>query len=396
MADSTHTASWLAQLKSENWDLHVFPAEDGPIRRELSDVTMHGLFRQPDSDIHPSICQTGLRWPFRRGRTRLTRWIRASSAYMGRASALARKITALNPDIIHTLEMQRAGYLTLDAREELGPDAFPPWIFSCWGNDIYLFGRRPAHEQRVRAVLEACDFFTADCRRDLILARQFGFIGRDFGVFPGPGGFDIARMQQFRTGSPSQRKLIAIKGYQSGMWGGRGLIALQALRLCAHALSGYRVVVYFAGPDSPVGAAALELRQATGIDITLWAWTPRDEFLKLLGQARIAVALSVSDGTPNTMLEAMIMGAFPIQSDTVSTGEWIDGCNGFLVPPEDPVAVADAIRRAVADDRLVNQAADLNDRATKDRVDIGVVRPRVIEMYRRVAEWGRTQVVPRQ
>jgi len=49
------------------------------------------------------------------------------------------------------------------------------------------------------------------------------------------------------------------------------------------------------------------------------------------------------------MLEAMTMGALPIQSDAGGARAWIhDGENGLLVAPEDPEAVEAAIRRAVA------------------------------------------------
>jgi len=390
LAGSSHTASWMSQLKDQNWDVHIFSPEDGSLHPELSEVTVHGLWRQRSSEVHPSIRQTGLAWPFRRGRTRVTRLLHGLSRYMSPASMLARTIRELKPTILHTLEMQRAGYLTLEAREEVGADVFPPWIFSCWGNDIYLFGRRPEHEARVRQVLRSCDFFIADCHRDVALARQFGFRGRELGVFPTVGGYDISRMQEWRQGLPAQRRLIMIKGYQSDTWGGRALVALQALRLCAGALSGYRIIVYAAYPESQVGLLAKEVSHATGLDISVLSPRPRDEILRLFGQARVAIGLSVSDGTPNTMLEAMIMGAFPVQSDTVSTGEWIgDGQNGFLVPPENAAAVADAIQKAVEDDPLVNQAADLNDRITRDRVEMSIVQPQVIEMYRRVAAWQR-------
>jgi len=82
----------------------------------------------------------------------------------------------------------------------------------------------------------------------------------------------------------------------------------------------------------------------------------------------------------------MIMGAFPVQSDTVSTAEWIvDGQNGFLVPPEDSDAVAAAIRKALTDNDLVNRAAEINNRVARTRVDVSVITPRVLEMYEKVA-----------
>ena len=90
------------------------------------------------------------------------------------------------------------------------------------------------------------------------------------------------------------------------------------------------------------------------------------------------------------MLEAMVMGAFPIQSDTVSTAEWIThGDNGLLVPAEDPVAIAAAIRRALSDYALVDRAAEINARITSERIDRTVIQPQVIAVYEKVAAQAR-------
>jgi glycosyltransferase involved in cell wall biosynthesis len=394
LSDSVHTARWISQLHGLGWDLHLFPYElSYALHPDLRGVSVHGVIQEPGSPAHDAVRQTGLAWPFRRGRARTLAILRRlASLRFNQGARLARTIRDLQPDIVHSLEMQRAGYLTLEAREELGPGAFPPWIYSSWGNDIYLFGRRFEHEARVRNVLRSCDFLIADCERDIALSRQLGFRGRKLGVFPTAGGYDISRMQEGRQSRPAERRLVMIKGYQSDTWGGRALVALQAVGLCAETLAGYGVVVYSASPESEVGSSAREVGQATGLDISVLPSRPHHELLKLFGQARVAVGLSVSDGTPNTMLEAMIMGAFPVQSDTVSTGEWIDnGRNGLLVPAEDPAAVADAIRRAVTDDTLVNQAADFNDRMTRSRVEMSIVKPRVIEAYRRAAAWQQSE-----
>jgi glycosyltransferase involved in cell wall biosynthesis len=83
----------------------------------------------------------------------------------------------------------------------------------------------------------------------------------------------------------------------------------------------------------------------------------------------------------------MIMGAFPIQSDTVSTGEWIrNGENGLLVPPDDPIAIATAIQSALASDELVDRAAALNSLIADERLDQEFIRPQVIELYKKVAK----------
>ena len=114
--------------------------------------------------------------------------------------------------------------------------------------------------------------------------------------------------------------------------------------------------------------------------------SPPEEVWKLFGRSRVAIGIATSDGTPNTMLEAMIMGALPIQTDPGgATSEWIEnGVNGLIVPYDDPGQIAQAIRRALADDGLINTAQAVNCKLALARVDSAVVRPRVIEAYRRV------------
>jgi glycosyltransferase involved in cell wall biosynthesis len=86
------------------------------------------------------------------------------------------------------------------------------------------------------------------------------------------------------------------------------------------------------------------------------------------------------------MIESMIMGAFPIQTNPGgATEEWIsDGNNGFLVPHDDPEQVARAIERAIADDTLVDSAATKNLALTKERIDFAPVRRTIIGMYEEV------------
>jgi glycosyltransferase involved in cell wall biosynthesis len=109
------------------------------------------------------------------------------------------------------------------------------------------------------------------------------------------------------------------------------------------------------------------------------------DIFRLMGRSRIAIGLGMSDGSPNTMLEAMIMGVFPIQSDTISRGEWIDnGRNGLLVPPKDPEVVA-AIRRAITDSSLVKCADDINVRIADERLDRERIRREVVSLYAHAA-----------
>jgi glycosyltransferase involved in cell wall biosynthesis len=183
-------------------------------------------------------------------------------------------------------------------------------------------------------------------------------------------------------GRPADRRLIMVKGYQG--WAGRAHNALEALASCSEKLRGYEIVVYAASPV--IIPRIRELQAAGGLQVRILPRSPHGEVLRLFGNARIAIGVNATDGVPNAMLEAMTLGAFPIQSDTQSTSEWItDGANGLLVHPGDPTHIAGAILRALSDDALVERAAELNSHLIFERLDVSIVRPRVVQMYESIA-----------
>jgi glycosyltransferase involved in cell wall biosynthesis len=194
-------------------------------------------------------------------------------------------------------------------------------------------------------------------------------------------------MRQLAAAGPvAARRVIMVKGYQG--WAGRAQDALESVAMCGDLLRGYEVVVYAASPA--VAQQAQRLRVDSGLNIRIVPRRPHGEILELFGRARIAIGVNITDGVPNAMLEAMTMGAFPIQSDTESTAEWIShGENGLLVEPGNPQQIADAIRRALLDDALVDSAARRNASIIRERLELSAVRTKVIDMYTQVAATGK-------
>lgn len=281
------------------------------------------------------------------------------------------------------MELQNAGYLTWAAKNQY-LKKFPKWIVTNWGSDIYLFKRLRDHVDRIRAVMASCDYYTCECQRDVELAKEMGLKGEVLAVLPSSGGFDVERAIKFRkAGLSSDRRLLVLKGYQG--WAGRSLVGLRAIELCADKLQDYRICVYLANKDVKIAAELVS--HSTGIPIDFMPYCSHDEMLQVYGQARIYIGLSISDAISTSLIEAMVMGAFPIQSCTSCANEWIiSGESGFIVPPEDPEPVAAAIRRAILDDELVDRAAERNLQVARERLDIGVIRPKVISMYQQVFE----------
>src|SRR5208282_406757 len=114
---------------------------------------------------------------------------------------------------------------------------------------------------------------------------------------------------------------------------------LRALRLAADELEGYRIGVYLAGEES-VRISAELLEHESGIPVELIPSCSHEEMLRWHGRARVSIGLSISDAISTSFLEAIMMGSFPIQSNTSCANEWIKcGESGSLVPPEDPQVI---------------------------------------------------------
>lgn len=388
--NSIHTARWLNLLDGQGWDIHLFPSQYGDTNIDLRHATVHELFYRRPAGLNTNVKIKGVYWPFPQQYLPLARaaveQMPGIFPWAQRVNRLVSLIRKLKPDIIESKCIQHAGYLTLEAKKRL-KDKFPPWIMNNWGDDIYFFGRLAEHKNRIKEVLSTCDYYSCECQRDIKLAKDLGFHGKVLPVLPNCGGFDLEQMSRFRQSGPSSaRRLIFMKGYQS--WSGRALVGLRAIALCGNLLrtKGYRVVI-FGARDYSVKAAAELLAQDIGIPIEILPHVSTEDILRLHGQARIYMGLAISDGISISSIEAMTMGAFPIQSYTSCADERIiDGENGFLVPPEDPQPIADALRKAITDDSLVDDAVEVNAKIAKAQLDINKIRPQVVEYYKAIYE----------
>lgn len=388
-------ARWIRQLADTDWDIHVYGLMGGihPLRIHplLENVT---LYCQLPARATPKGTTVHSAWPFSRGSHLLRTRFPALYKYLipEPSKHLAKIIARIRPDIIHSLKMQPEAYYVLDAKRILSNQLPAPWIYSVWGSDIYQYARFEDHVGRINDVLSNCDYIMADNSRDLELARLHGFAGEILGVFPTGGGYDLQKM---RGGadytSPSKRKIIALKGYQANH-GGKALIALEALAHCGDLLGGYKIVIHSAIDSyasyflSEVRKKANEVSQQCNVPIEFLPYSPPEDIWKLFGTSRISLAISSTDGTPNAMLESMIMGAYPVQSNTGGLEDWItSGVNGELVRYDDPTQIAAALSKALSEDDLVDRAADINRDLTFRRLNADEINERVIQIYAQVA-----------
>lgn len=347
MADSVHTGRWLSQFDGEPIEFMLFPST--PHRR------IHPLIQQrlgQGSETQLNISQ----------------WMKFAALPLGvadlvlgnffRGKLLSREIDKFKPDVIHIMETQHAGYLTDKALSST--QIKPTVILSIWGSDLFWFQKFPKHGKKISSVLKKVNLLIMECHRDQTLAISLGFKGKFHANMPATGGMKTELLaNEARKISAKERKWIAVKGYSGFV--GQGKDAVRVIMAVESQIKDFSVVVYSAGLGTWWFARKLKKIMGDRLVIARKHELSNLEIEQMFLKSRVALGLSLSDGLPATVKEAMCMGAFPIQTSTSCAGEWfIDGKGGILVEPNDLAAVSSKLLQALRDDQLVESAMTLN------------------------------------
>jgi glycosyltransferase involved in cell wall biosynthesis len=129
-------------------------------------------------------------------------------------------------------------------------------------------------------------------------------------------------------------------------------------------------------------------RLGLGDRVELTGVLPNQAFLDLIRDSSCFVLPCVPasdgcmDGIPNVLIESMALGV-PVISTTISGIPEIieDGVTGLLVPPREPVALAEAIRRLVRDEALQRTIAENGRRRVEALFEMNRNACRLIEVY---------------
>lgn len=285
-------------------------------------------------------------------------------------------IREIQPDVVHSFEMFSACVPVLKIMKQY-PEI--KWIYTTWGTDLFYYQNDQEKLKGIKAVFERLDYMFADCDRDRQLAKKLGFKGSYLGTFPGGGGYDLewckTKLTEFQN-----RKIILIKGYQNKF--GRCISVLRALKEIENELQEYDIVVFGANEEVSDFVEQAGLYEMNNIKV--FGLVGRGEVLGLMGKSIIYIGNSISDGMPNTLLEAIIMEAFPIQSNPGgATAEIVEhGKNGFLIEnAEDPEEIAAAILKTIQNPELLRSAIEYNSQFIKPKLDRDYLQKRVLEIY---------------
>jgi glycosyltransferase involved in cell wall biosynthesis len=296
----------------------------------------------------------------------------------------------IQPDLIHALRIPFEGMLASYAPKGV------PLAVSIWGNDLTLHANGSAQMAALtRKTLQRADGLLADANRDIRLARAWGLAaGNPALVVPGSGGLELSEIagvreivqrvgSQFDHLFPADVPLVINpRGFRTGSVRQDTFFAAIPFILqrrpgvsfaCA-AMAGQREAV------RSVERYHLENK------VVLLPHLPQTDLWGLFARAAVTVSVSQHDGTPNTLLEAMALGALPVAGDIESIREWITpGVNGLLVEPSKPQALAEAVLLALDNSDLRARATEINAGLVAERASADIVREKIRIFYEGVA-----------
>ena len=313
----------------------------------------------------------------------LRRWLGPLDVH--RHAAKVRRIVAeIGPDLVHAMRVPFEGLLAAEALR----GTYTPLLISIWGNDLTFHANRsPLLRRMTRRAMKRADALNAECQFNYPLARKWGFSPENPWVaLPGSGGVrpgifypTTDRVSLFEKWDIPEGSSVVLnpRGYQRHI---RNDTFLRAIPKIAAARPG--TVFLAVGMNGDRASGKLVRRLNVGTVIRMLPKVSQQDIADLFRLAHVTVSPSEHDGTPNTLLEAMACGAFPVAGDIEPLREWIDhGVNGFLCDPSSPESLASFVVNALGNQDLRRRAAVHNQDLVAQRADYGKVMARAEEFY---------------
>jgi len=290
-----------------------------------------------------------------------------------------KKIQEIRPDVVQSFVLFSAAYPIISVMEKY-PDI--KWIYSAWGNDLYYMQQIDEELKKIKDSLPLFDYMFADCERDRELGVELGFNGEYLGTFPGGGGYEIAKWKDSMIDF-ANRKIILIKGYEGML--GRASFVVEAISEIQEDLKSYEVVIFGCNAELKPYLENIGLTRWNNVQVL--DQIPHSEVMKLMGSALLYIGNCISDGMPNTLLEALVMGAFPIQSNPGgASAEIIDHkVNGFLIEdPENSQEIQLLIQKALRDPYFMKSAIAYNCEHILPQLEREYIKSQVLTKYSQV------------
>lgn len=419
--ESSHTHAWIDLLEGGGFNVRLFslpsaePPADWPVKTYLTCTGAHRfddsnrctVFPPPDSLVRGfvSIARTALQRDILHSHSWLRRSLEIGTRFAERVErsghatiedALAAVIKEWRPDVIHTLGFDSASYLYLRTRKQFGLERIGRWIAQARGGpDLALQRYSPVHRPLIEEVFAVCDHFVADNEPNYAYALSAGLAEAKIrqpgmGVVSGAGGMDVDALRAMWILPPSKRERIIVwpKAYE--LYTSKAMPVFEAILKVWDCIQPCRIeMLWMVQSDIQIWYEKLFPPHIKECCPTFGRLS-REETLERIAAARVMIAPSLSDGIPNTMMEAMALGAAPMVSPLDTIVPVVKNEENVLFARNlYPDEIADALVRLMSDDNLVDKMAENNLVRIREIADRKRIKERALFYYEEVARQAR-------
>jgi glycosyltransferase involved in cell wall biosynthesis len=293
------------------------------------------------------------------------------------ADKLRERISEIQPEIVHAMRIPYEGIL---AAQALSTRQDQVLLISVWGNDFTLHApATPWMSRYTNQVLCRANALHTDCFRDQKLAYEWGFKRSSPAIIiPGNGGVKLDIFYP-PDGDVKERSLHVInpRGFRAYI---RNDTFFASIPKVSNEFS--RLKVLCPGMASRREAEKWIKKLGLSQSVQLLPQVNNSEMAELFRRSSVSVSPSTHDGTPNTLLEAMACGCFPIAGDIESLHEWIEpGVNGMFFDPSNPASLADVLISALHNPQLLRNAAEVNYSIIRTRAEFKAGMQKANDFY---------------
>lgn len=315
---SVHTQRWLNYFAAEGHEVHLicWKAKAG----YDSNINIHYLKR-----VAPKL------WA-----------LSQYPSFISWCIQVRRLINVIHPDVVDAHFITTYGFIAANA-------GFHPLVVTAWGSDILIAPKHnPIFNLTTRYALKKADQIVCTAP---VVQKEISRLGNNLQKTSVIiiGGID---KQKFHIAERDVDllKRLGIGPHEHVIISTRALAPIYNIETLIKAVP----LILSESPDTKFiivgkGTKENDIRKmasdsGVGNNIVFTGWIEHDLLSSYLSSADIYVSTSLSDGTSNSLLEAMACRVAPVVSDIPSNREWIkDNQNGILFPARDHIFLAKKI-----------------------------------------------------
>lgn len=299
-------------------------------------------------------------------------------------TALCRLYQKERPDIVHHVAMKPVLFGSL-ARwlvrvpSQVNAVAGLGWLFTSPRRSIALV--RPVVRNVLAMLLNRSGSLTiVQNPEDYALLNRSGVHTRRLKLIPGAG----VDTESFHPATPSPAPVRVMLVARMLRDKGVGEFAEAARILSAQGVQASFILVGDPDPANPSSVSEAELKHWSGQHGIEW-WGRRDDMVQVWQSAHIACLPSYREGMPKSLLEAAACGLPIVTTDVPGCKDVVEPeVQGLLVPARDPLSLAQAIGRLVADEPARKRMGENSRRRALDEFSQERIIAQTLETYEMV------------